>query len=450
MIFRFYLALILLMPLPLAAVHTWVWSLVACIVAVMLIAWAGTLALRGQAPAVGIGHTWTFALPFVLAVVWAVVQMLPATPPTWHHSLWQETAQALGAPKTGSVSLDPFETGSAVLRLLTYAGIFWLALQYCRLPDRASQVIHALSLAGLIYASYGLVIQFSGANMVLWFQKTAYVGSLTSTFINRNSYAAYAGLGLICTSAAFIQLVVSAGHGDLSRREKTRRVVESLSARGWLYLVAWVILATALVLTGSRGGLLCAALGLGALFLCVGLTQAIRLRHAILIALPLLLLGLAFFFYSGEITAKRLTESNVALAERAHVYQLTSQGIEEHPIFGVGYGTFLDAFRFYRDEAVDLVFDKAHNTYLENALELGIPAAVLLFVAIFALFVHCILGVRRRRRHEIYACVGIAATLQLAVHSLIDFSLQIPAVAATYAMIMGMAAAQSWGSTEKL
>ena len=35
--------------------------------------------------------------------------------------------------------------------------------------------------------------------MILWFDKLDYVDSLTSSFINRNSYATYAGLGLMAT-----------------------------------------------------------------------------------------------------------------------------------------------------------------------------------------------------------------------------------------------------------
>ena len=38
----------------------------------------------------------------------------------------------------------------------------------------------------------------------------------------------------------------------------------------------------------------------------------------------------------------------------------------------------------------------------------------------------------------------------VAVHATVDFSLQNPAVAATYALLMGAAVAQSWGNAEKL
>ncbi len=104
----------------------------------------------------------------------------------------------------------------------------------------------------------------------------------------------------------------------------------------------------------------------------------------------------------------------------------------------------------YRDETIRAIFDKAHNTYLENALELGLPAALGLFSAIGVLLVICLLGVRRRRRDAVYPCIGVAATVLVAVQSVVDFSLQIPAVAVTYSLLMGAACAQSWSSREKV
>ena len=50
---------------------------------------------------------------------------------------------------------------------------------------------------------------------------------------------------------------------------------------------------------------------------------------------------------------------------------------------------------------------------------------------------------RRRRIDAVYPAIGLAATAQVAAHSLIDFGLQIPAVAVTYSLLLGVACAQS-------
>jgi O-antigen ligase len=122
--------------------------------------------------------------------------------------------------------------------------------------------------------------------------------------------------------------------------------------------------------------------------------------------------------------------------------------IDAAPILGTGAGTFEEVFRFYRTTDILDVYMKAHNTYLENILELGFPAALALFSVFAGFVVLTCVGLRRRRRDVVFPCIGLASTVLVAAHSLVDFSLQIPAVTATYCLIMGAACAQCW-STRK-
>ncbi|MFP6563251.1 MAG: hypothetical protein VCC68_02065, partial [Myxococcota bacterium] len=92
------------------------------------------------------------------------------------------------------------------------------------------------------------------------------------------------------------------------------------------------------------------------------------------------------------------------------------------------------------------VWRRAHSTYLENALELGIPAAVALFASIGTCAGYCWLGIGRRRRDRIYPAIAVAATALVAAHSTVDFSLQIPAVAVSYAFLLGLGCAQSFST----
>ena len=104
-------------------------------------------------------------------------------------------------------------------------------------------------------------------------------------------------------------------------------------------------------------------------------------------------------------------------------------------------------FKLYRSEDVQYLYDKAHNSYLENSFELGIPVALSLFLSLLGLFWLCLKGVFSRQRNWLYPATGVAATALVASHSLIDFSLQIPAVAITYSAIMGLAVAQSFSGS---
>jgi hypothetical protein len=108
-------------------------------------------------------------------------------------------AEVLGERNVqGRISLDPAGTASAVMRLLTYGGVFWLAYQLGQDLSSRRRLIQVITIAELLYAIYGLILYLSGIEMVLWVDKRAYIGDITSTFYNRNSYATYAGLGLLC------------------------------------------------------------------------------------------------------------------------------------------------------------------------------------------------------------------------------------------------------------
>ena len=82
----------------------------------------------------------------------------------------------------------------------------------------------------------------------------------------------------------------------------------------------------------------------------------------------------------------------------------------------------------------------------KNLFELGWPAALILFACVAWLALICFRGLRSRGRDWVYPTTGLAATALVAMHALVDFSLQIPATAVTYAALMGAAVSQSFSS----
>jgi O-antigen ligase len=126
-------------------------------------------------------------------------------------------------------------------------------------------------------------------------------------------------------------------------------------------------------------------------------------------------------------------------------YEPTFQASKDNAFLGSGYGTFQDIYPLYRNENPysRLVWDKAHNDYLELFLGLGIPVALVFLLCLTFVFAVVVRGYFRRRRNAIYPGIAVASTIVLAVHAFADFSAQIQAVAMVYAMILGVGAAQS-------
>jgi O-antigen ligase len=116
--------------------------------------------------------------------------------------------------------------------------------------------------------------------------------------------------------------------------------------------------------------------------------------------------------------------------------------IAERPLLGHGYGAYFSAFPRLADQRFHVFYDHAHNGYLEKAVELGLPATVALYAAV-ALAASVCLGYRGRIGPEPLPLTAAAGTVAAALHSLVDFSIQIPAVAATYAVILGLGCGQA-------
>lgn len=124
--------------------------------------------------------------------------------------------------------------------------------------------------------------------------------------------------------------------------------------------------------------------------------------------------------------------------------------IVQSPWIGTGFGSFPDIFPWFRDGRFinDSVWSQAHNSYLENALELGVPATIALNLSVALVGWRCFRGFIRRHRRKTIPLLGVCATVLVAAHALVDFSLQIPAVSVLFAFMLGTALAQSWSSRD--
>ncbi len=338
--------LVVLLPLPLGAVYQWSWGVMAVVVGVVLAIWSGRVALGREEPAFGLRSLWPMALAFALVAAWIFLQSLSLTPQSWHHPLWDTAADALDRPTRAAISLNPFDTISGLTRLLAYAGIFWITWQYCRKAQRARQAMLAVVYGGLAYALYGLVVYLSGSETILIFRKVAYLGDLTSTFVNRNSYATYAGLGLVCASGLVFALVTQALEGGGSGRDRVVRVFDVVIGRGWPLVLAWIVLLVALVLSHSRAGFLSTLMGLMALLAGAGFTRAVDRRLALVFGV-LCTAGLVWALsVGGDTVLERILQTSLATEERPVVYERTLAAISDTGALGTGLGTFEEEFRF--------------------------------------------------------------------------------------------------------
>jgi O-antigen ligase len=386
---------------------------------------------------------------FLLVALWAFAQTSPIASAAFAHPIWGMASDALGMQLAGTISVDPPATMRALMRLTTDASVLWLSLQLCRQPSQALFLLEAIAAIVVAYAAYGIVLAVLFGGAIPFFDVPGSGGFIRSTFVNRNSFATYAGLGLVVVTALTLRLyrrAVPDAEGIASYR--LNKLLAATGRQGGLLVGGGLTILAALLGTVSRGGVLSTAVGL---FAVLALTMTRRRRgrgdQVEAIAFVAAAIAIAFAFY-GDRFVGRIVASSLEDASRLSVYAIVVHAIMDAPLLGFGYGTFADVFPMYRDQSIPTsgVWDLAHNTYLEVWLGLGLAAGTALMAAIGVLALKCLAGAVNRQRDSIAPVVATAATLLVGVHALVDFSLQMEAVTLTFMALLGAGVAQSQSS----
>ena len=102
----------------------------------------------------------------------------------------------------------------------------------------------------------------------------------------------------------------------------------------------------------------------------------------------------------------------------------------------------------FRDQSASTFgkWEMAHNTYLEVFQGLGLLFGALLVAAVVLLTLRCVKGAMTRQENETIPCVAVGVAVLVGVHSVLDFSLQIQAIAITFMALLGAGVAQSRSS----
>jgi O-antigen ligase len=147
-------------------------------------------------------------------------------------------------------------------------------------------------------------------------------------------------------------------------------------------------------------------------------------------------------FFAVLVGGRALTrlEQHPVDEARLCVYASAWKAFLDRWLFGTGFGTFESVFPAYRDADCGgfyIRFGRAHDFYLEGLVGLGIVFALVLLVTYLHVFTILIKGCKSRKRLRYVPVIGICAVLLVTLHGLVDFSLQVPGMAALFAVFLG-------------
>ena len=377
-----------------------------------------------------------------LVLLWAVLQSLLPVPDGWRAPVWEAAAAAIGHPVEGTISIFPEAGMIGVIWIVTAVVVFFLAHELGSDTRSAGRVCWAIVLSGGAIALYGLAVYFAGNSMVLWQPKHAYPDALTSTFINRNTYAAYAGLVLTVTFGLLLQL--------LARRDRSGASCQNRRALSLALGCVFVLQSGALVFTASRAGCAAAVIGVAT----VTILHSFRLPHrrtalAAFVLGLLLLVGFAVAF--GGLLASRFARFGTDFDSRVALDESVLAAIKSAPWTGYGLGTFEQAYPPFRALALQQSgrWEYAHNSWLEALMTLGIPAGVVLWLLFVWMLSRCIKGSLSPGDSGFYCSMGAGVAALTGAQSLIDFPFQIQGFALPCLTVVAVAVAHSWPRPDK-
>jgi O-antigen ligase len=305
-----------------------------------------------------------------------------------------------------------YYTRSDLQLLVTYLVVVLLMSQAFTRRSHWRGFMWFLMTSGFFVSVCGILQYLTFNGKLYWVRVTHYTGMPFGPYVNRNHFAGFAEMVI---PVALVPLVL----GKV-RREK-------------VFLVALFALVptVALLLSASRGGIVSFALQMLILFLLMQVRR-VRNKHMIVGGVVVLTAVMAVSWIGVNQMLARFAEIQsleVTAGKRAAMRQGTWRLFLDHPILGMGLGTFEMVFPPYDSLYDGKIVNHAHNDYLEVLAETGVVGGLCCFWFLGVVLVNALKGTAELGQSfsSVLNLSGLVACSGILIHSLVDFNLHIPA-----------------------
>ncbi len=415
-VYGMLLALLVLTPLPYGSVETWSIALWEVLVFATVVLWALLTVVEGKLKI----HLNPLVWPMLALLILAVVQ------------IWPFASAANGERQT--ISFSPFVTYQFAVKLFASICFFLLFATFINNDQRRMMAVKVIVAVCSAIAIVGIGQAYIGR--LLW-QRGAF-----GPFVNRNHFAGFLVMGVALAGGLMIG-----------------RVVKQI----WLAIYASCALAmcAGIGLSASRGGVLALAAEIVFLVLIaiptffhsrredkarrVGVlirAAAVLLIGTGAIAGAMLLVGseglVANFSQLQAETGGELPASE--RFSRRDIWRATTELIKDHPVTGVGLGAFQFAYTRYDQSSGIQRVEQSHNDYLQIVADAGLIGGFIALVFIVLLFVRGFTTLQTHNRQKRAVAMGaLAGCFAIAVHSFVEFNLQITSNAQLFLALAALA-----------
>jgi O-antigen ligase len=354
-------------------------------------------------------------IPLIAVFLYGILQIIP-------FGSLAETAGVEGIPRT--ISFDPYATQVSALHFLAFSVFFAAFLTYIDSIERFRKIVYVITIFGFIFAFFAILQAVLSPNKIYGIYETRFAVPFGS-FVNRHNFAAYMEM----TLALPLGLMFVGAVG------RDKRLI---------YITAIGLMGVALLLSGSRGGLVSL---LAEIFFLVILTTKTKgfARMAIKIGFAVLLMAVIVFgaiLIGGESSLTRFAETAASKdfsTNRTHIWNVTLSIIKNNLPFGAGLGAFGVAYTPYDSLSGASRVEQAHNDYLQVLADAGIVGLLLGAFFIYELFKTGVRNAKTSNKFRRGVAIGaLAGCFAILVHSLFDFVLHITAVAMLFITLVSL------------
>ncbi len=423
-----------LAPLPLASNRPQLWTIWSCLIGLIAAGYFVHSMVRNRNLRFSLTQLALPALIFGAFCLWLLLQVLPLPISVFSLGQLQSNASEFQA-----ISLNRNATLLMLIRWISYGLFFFLFLQVAVNRSRAHSILQVLFATVSGYALLGLFMLTQWNDTLLGTEKWAYQGFATSTFVNRNSFA------------TFLAMALPAGIVLLFHRLQGHETLPAKMTSVALVVAGTLIIAATLFATGSRMGTFAGIAATVFVLLVCTLRAGLPwwVKAAIMSAVGAMLV--VFLVTFGENLIDRLIFGELGRETRWIVFSQTLGAIAQRPWTGYGGGSFEWVFPFFGLPPLspEFMWNKAHSTYLQLWFELGlvVGSLPLILCAMFAF--RAIRASVWSRRDWYVPLAGLGALLVAALHSTVDFSLEIPANAYLLLAFLGCAVSASINNVDR-
>jgi O-antigen ligase len=306
----------------------------------------------------------------------------------------------------------PYLTREELLLVAAYFIFFFLAAQAFRTRADMTMLLWFLIFLGFSVSLLGIIQHFTSPNEIYWFRRMPQGGDAFGPYVNRNHFAGFVEL----VAPVALSLIVFRG----MRRD--------------LFLMAGLLAIVpigALILSGSRGGIVSFAFEIGVLAL---LARSRRGREGPRIGaiaiIALAALALIVWLGAGHAIERFSTmhPGEVTLSRRYTMFVGASHVFRDHIVSGAGLGTLVSVYPRYETFYDGKLIDHVHNDYIETLAETGILGGICGLLFLGLLFRQAQKAFRAEQGHfsrGLHAA-AIAALAGILLHGFVDFNLHIP------------------------